>query len=138
MKSSIFFLSAGITLMGLTLIAAPKVVDLSKLPPPSTRKDVMYDKDIKGILDNSCVKCHGGEKAKAKLHLDTLAGAIKGSHDGKVIEPGTSAKSQLVLSVGHLGPKDGWMPPLHNKANIPPLTTEQIGLICAWIDQGAK
>jgi hypothetical protein len=30
------------------------------------------------------------------------------------------------------------MPPAHNKANIGPLTPEQIGLIRAWIDQGAK
>jgi hypothetical protein len=45
----------------------------------------------------------------------------------------------LVLSVAHLtDDKDTWMPPLHNKANIAPLTPEQIGLIRAWIDQGAK
>ena len=25
-----------------------------------------------------------------------------------------------------------------NKANLPPLTSDQIGLIRAWIDQGAK
>jgi len=30
------------------------------------------------------------------------------------------------------------MPPLKNKAGIKPLTPEQIGLIRAWIDQGAK
>jgi hypothetical protein len=30
------------------------------------------------------------------------------------------------------------MPPPRNKANIAPLTKEQIGLIRAWIDQGAK
>jgi hypothetical protein len=31
-----------------------------------------------------------------------------------------------------------WMPPLENKAGIKPLTSGQIGLIRAWIDQGAK
>ena len=30
------------------------------------------------------------------------------------------------------------MPPPDNKDRIPPLTPEQIGLIRAWIDQGAK
>ena len=29
------------------------------------------------------------------------------------------------------------MPPKDNKAKIPPLTKEEIGLIRAWIDQGA-
>jgi len=33
---------------------------------------------------------------------------------------------------------DAWMPPPHNKAGIKDLTPEQIGLIRAWIDQGAK
>jgi hypothetical protein len=99
---------------------------------------VTYAKDIKPIFDNSCAKCHGAEKPKAKLRLDSLEGALKGSQDGKVVEPGNSAKSQLILSAAHLGPKDSWMPPPNNKAKIGPLTREQVGLLRAWIDQGAK
>ena len=124
--------------MSLSLFALAKDVDTSKLPPPSNRQSVAYEKDIKPILDKSCVKCHSGEKPKAKLHLDSLAGALKGGADGKVVEPGNSAKSMLVINVAHLGDQDDWMPPPNNKANIPPLTQEQIGLIRAWIDQGAK
>ena len=112
--------------------------DASKLPPPSDRKDVTYARDIKPIFDESCVKCHSGEKPKAKLHLDSLEGALKGGVDGKVVEPGKSAKSTLVINVAHLGDEDDWMPPPHNKAGIKPLTNDQIGLIRAWIDQGAK
>jgi len=100
---------------------------------------VTYATDIKPIFDNSCVKCHSGDKPKAHLKLDSLEGALKGSHDGKVIIPGDSAKSQMVLAVAHATKDDHeWMPPLHNRANIGPLTREQIGLIRAWIDQGAK
>jgi len=113
-------------------------VDVSKLPPASTQKGVTYAKNIKAIFEKSCVKCHGAEKSKAKLRLDNLEGALKGSADNKVIEPGNSAKSMLVHNVAHLGDEDYWMPPPDNKANIPPLTKEQIGLIRAWIDQGAK
>jgi hypothetical protein len=113
-------------------------VDISKLPPPSERKDVTFAKDIKPIFEQSCVKCHGAEKPKAKLRLDSLEGAIKGSEDGKVIEPGDSAKSALVHSIGQLGKEDHWMPPPKNKAKIAPLTPEEVGLIRAWIDQGAK
>jgi hypothetical protein len=122
----------------LSLAASGKEVDLSKLPPASTQEGVTYEKDIKPIFDTSCVKCHGGEKPKAKLSLESLAGALKGGHDGKVIEPGNSAKSMMVRSVAHLGDQDEWMPPLKNKANIGPLTKDQIGLLRAWIDQGAK
>jgi hypothetical protein len=124
--------------MGLSTAAFAKDVDLSKLPPPSERKDMTYERDIKPIFDNSCIKCHGGQKPKAKLRLESLAGALKGGEDGKVIEPGNSAKSMLVVNVAHLGDKDDWMPPPKNKMNIAPLTKEQIGLIRAWIDQGAK
>jgi uncharacterized membrane protein len=121
---------------GLALAAA---ADTAQLPPASTKTGVTYATDIKPVFDHSCVKCHSGEKPKAKLRLDTLENALKGGTDGKVITPGDSAKSPLVLNVAHLSKdKDQWMPPPHNKANIGPLTPEQIGLIRAWIDQGAK
>lgn len=113
-------------------------VDTSKLPPASDKKGVTYAADIKPIFDKSCVKCHGVERPKAKLRLDSLEGAMKGSADGKVIEPGKSAESILVHNVARLGEEDYWMPPPDNKAKIPPLTADEIGLIRAWIDQGAK
>ena len=121
---------------GSTLIAADKKsVDVSKLPPASDKKGVTYDKDIKPIFQKSCFKCHGPEKQKAKMRLDSLAGALKGSENGKVIEVGDSAKSVLVHNIAHIGEEDDWMPP-PDKGD--PLTKEQIGLIRAWIDQGAK
>jgi hypothetical protein len=110
-----------------------------KLPPASTKQGVTYAADIKPILDVSCAKCHSGDKPKAHLKLDTLENALKGGRNGKVIIPGNSAKSPLVLNAAHLtGDKDLWMPPPHNKANIGPLTPAQIGLLRAWIDQGVK
>lgn len=129
----------GITgITGLTLGVLAKEVDISKLPPPSDRKDVTYQADIKPILEKSCVKCHGPQKPKAKLRLDSLEGVLKGGEDGKVIVPGNSAKSMLVINVAHAGDEDDWMPPPHNKMHVAPLTKEEIGLIRAWIDQGAK
>jgi hypothetical protein len=136
MKAPTLFVLIGTFSLSLAAFAAD--VDTSKLPPPSDQKNVTYAKDIKPILDKSCIKCHGEQKPKARLQLTSLESALKGSENGKVIEPGNSAKSRLVHSVGQLGHQDYWMPPPHNKANIPPLTKEQIGLIRAWIDQGAK
>src|SRR5258708_21368386 len=113
-------------------------VDLSKIPPASDRKDVTYAGDIKPIFDHSCMKCHGAEKPKGKLRLDSLEGALKGGQDGKVILPADSAHSILVQNIAHVGDEDDYMPPPNNKVGIGPLTKEQIGLIRAWIDQGAK
>ena len=113
-------------------------VDVSKIPPPSTAKDLTYAKDVKPIFEKSCIKCHGSEKQKAKLRLDSLPDTLKGGEDGKVILPGDSAGSLLVHNVAHVGDEDQYMPPPDNKDKIPPLTPEQIGTIRAWIDQGAK
>ena len=113
-------------------------VDVSKIPPAANVKDVTYDKDIRPVFEKSCVKCHGAEKPKGKLQLTSLPAILKGGEDGKVIEPGNSAGSLLVHNIAHVGDPDDYMPPPRNKAGIGPLTTEQIGLIRAWIDQGAK
>src|SRR5215475_9750677 len=113
-------------------------VDVSKIPPASTKTGVTYAADIKSIFEKSCTKCHGAEKQKGKLRLDSLEAVLKGSEDGKVVVPGKSAESILVHNVAHVGDEDMFMPPPDNKDKIPPLTKEQIGLIRAWIDQGAK
>ena len=109
------------------------------LPPASDKQGITYATDIKPIFDASCVKCHSGERAKARLHMDTLAGVLKGTKEGKIVTPGEPEKSWLVKSVAHLTKDaEGWMPPLHNKAGIKPLTKDEIGLILGWIKQGAK
>jgi hypothetical protein len=113
-------------------------VDPSKLPAPADKKDVTYVADIKPMFEKSCVKCHGAEKPKGKLRLDSLEGILKGGEDGKVIAPGKSIESLLVVNIAHLGDPDDYMPPPKNKAGIQALTKEEIGLVRAWIDQGAK
>ena len=123
----------------LSVQAAEKnAVDMSKIPPAASKTGVTYATDIKPIFESSCAKCHGAEKPKARLRLDNLDGVLKGGEDGKVVMPGNSAGSMLIHCVAHAGKPDGYMPPPRNKANIPPLTKEQIGLVRAWIDQGAK
>ncbi len=113
-------------------------VDVTKLPPPAQQTGVTYSGHIKPLLEQACVKCHSGEKAKGRLHLDSLEGVLKGGEDGKVIVPGDSAASVLVHNAGRVGDPDNYMPPPQNKAGIPPLTREQVALLRAWIDQGAK
>src|SRR5688572_19881425 len=131
-------LCLGITFAALLLNAnaADKkpAVDASKIPPPSDKKGVTYAADIKPIFDKACISCHGPEKQKAKLRLDSLEAALKGGADGKVIEPGKSADSVLVHNVAHVGDEEMFMPPPDNKDKIPPLTKEQVGLVRAWID----
>lgn len=109
-------------------------VDVSKLPPASAKKDLTFAKDIQPIFQKSCVKCHGPEKQKGKLRLDTLEATMKGGESGDCITKGNSAKSTLVHTIARLDP-DAAMPP-DGKGD--PLTKEQVGIVRAWIDQGAK
>ena len=125
--------------IGVSLVLAADAkktpVDVTKLPPPSDQKDVTYATDIRPIFEKNCFKCHGPEKHKGDLRLDSLKAALAGGEHGQVIVPNKSAESKLVHSIAHLGDEDDYMPP-PDKAK--PLTPQQIGLIRAWIDQGAK
>src|SRR5689334_2723443 len=104
MKSHLAFALAGT--LAISFFASAVDVDVSKLPPPSTKQGLTFDKDIKPLFDKSCIDCHSAEKPKGKLRLDTLAGTLKGSVDGKVLEPGNSAKSFLVANIAFLGDAD--------------------------------
>lgn len=117
-----------------TFAADHAKVDVSKLPPAAKKDGVTFAKDIKPIFEKSCVKCHGAEKQKGKLRLDSLEATLKGGEDGEILKKGKSAESDLVLSIARLD-EDSAMPP-EGKAD--PLTKEQVGLVRAWIDQGAK
>jgi mono/diheme cytochrome c family protein len=124
-----------VTAFGLAIAAsAQDAKPAASLPAASTKTGLTFATDIKPIFAASCLKCHDStKKPKAQLALDSLEGTLKGSKDGKVITPGDSAHSDLVLSIAHVGDPDTFMPK-HAKQ----LTPEQISLIRAWIDQGAK
>ena len=114
--------------------AADKKIDTTKLPPAGTQAGVTFAKDIKPLFEKSCVKCHGPEKQKGKLRLDTLEATLKGGENGKILAAGKSADSGLVHAIARLD-EDEAMPP---EGKGDPLTKEQVGLVRAWIDQGAK
>ena len=86
------------------------------------------------MFEKSCFKCHGAEKQKGKLRLDSLEATLKGGENGPNVVAKDSAKSTLVHSVGRLD-DDEAMPP---EGKGEPWTKEQVALIRAWVDQGAK
>lgn len=115
-----------------------KKVDMSKVPPASKQAGVTFAKDIKPILDKSCVKCHSGDKPKSKYRMDSLASVIKGGESGDpAVVPGHSDKSPIVLYTSD-AVEEMEMPPTEKRDRFPALTKDQIGLVRAWIDQGAK
>src|ERR1039458_6907148 len=111
----------------------PQPEPLPPLPPPASGQ-IDFDRDIKPILDASCLRCHGPEKPKSHFRLDNRESALKGGNNNtNDIIPGESNRSKLIAYVAGLD-KDIQMPPPDHG---PPLTPQQIGLLRAWIDRGA-
>jgi mono/diheme cytochrome c family protein len=106
----------------------------AELPSPATRT-VDFAHDVRPILQEHCVGCHGPEKQKSGYRLDARDTAIKGGDSGDAaIIPGKSAESPLIQFVAGLD-ADKLMPP--KKSDKPRLKAGEIGVLRAWIDQGA-
>ncbi len=68
----------------------------------------------------------------------TWKASSKAAKTAKWWNPARARKACSVLNIAHLGDEDDFMPPPKNKLGPKKLTDEQIGLVRAWIDQGAK
>ena len=116
--------------LGAYLCLPALAADPVKLPPAADRK-IDFEKDVKPILSAYCWKCHGPEKQKGGLRLDTRTGAITGGDSGAVITPGKSAESKLSHAVLADANDEIKMPPGEAR-----LAANEVGVLQAWIDQG--
>jgi mono/diheme cytochrome c family protein len=106
-------------------------VDPEKLPPAATRP-VDFTRDVQPIFEATCWNCHGPKRAESSFRLDQRADALKGGERGNDVIPGKSGESLLIHAVSGL----------HDELKMPKkgekLTAEQVGILRAWIDQGAQ
>ena len=121
----LFFLS------GLVATHASEEVVIAALPP-AAKTQVDFNRDIAPIFRERCFTCHGPDKQMGGLRLDLREQSLVGGYSGAVIKPGNSAESKLIHMVAGL--KEGLIMPLGGER----LTPEQVGLLRAWIDQGAE
>ena len=97
---------------------------------PSTAGVPDFERDVSPILTTRCVSCHGPDEQESFLRLDTYAELRKGGLSGEVIVPGNGSGSLIVQHVtGALQPR---MPD-----GKPPLPSDEIARLTAWIDAGA-
>ena len=99
--------------------------------PPAATIHVDYERDVKPLLAENCYSCHGSEVQQAGLRLDLRQNALRGGDYGPIIVPGKSDESKLIKRLVN-GDGGMQMPPTG------PLSPEQIGMLRAWIDQGAE
>jgi mono/diheme cytochrome c family protein len=97
----------------------------------ATPNESSYAK-VQAVLDKSCVGCHGEKNPKGGIDLRNHEVVMKGGEEGAIVVAGDPAKSVLVKALKGI---DGVKKmPLRGE----PLTEEQIKLIEAWIQDGAK
>jgi hypothetical protein len=86
------------------------------------------------VFDRHCVVCHGAEKQKAGLRLDSFENVMRGAESGEIIKPGDVKGSELFRRIT-LPPADDEVMPSDGK---PALSTDEITLIELWIASGAS
>ena len=100
--------------------------------PSAAAREVDFVKDIQPILSERCYSCHGAKKQEGQLRWDAREIALRGGEHGPVIVPGKSDQSKMILLVAGVDPENV-MPKKGER-----LSTEQVGLLRRWIDQGAN
>jgi len=96
--------------------------------------DSFYARHVYPIFDSNCVACHGDEKRKGGLQVDSYEFLMRGGEDGPVIIPGQPEKSILLQRITLPADHKKFMP----AEGKPPLKPEEIVWIRAWILQGAS
>jgi hypothetical protein len=113
------------------LLASPIFALLSaQSAAPASAPPISFDKDVKPVLEQHCLSCHGETTQSGKLDLRNRDSALKGGARGSDIVPGDAAASRLYRRVAGLERPS--MPP-----QAEPLPAEQIAAIKQWIDEGA-
>ena len=99
--------------------------------PPASQLQIDFQQHVELLFKNQCHKCHGQALQLAGLRLDSREAALAGGYSGPVVIPGNSAESRLIHLVAGIDEKT--VMPLEGER----LTPDQVGLLRAWIDQGA-
>jgi Protein of unknown function (DUF1553)/Protein of unknown function (DUF1549)/Planctomycete cytochrome C len=95
--------------------------------------EVHFSRDVRPILNQSCMPCHGGVRQKNGISFLFREEALGTGKSGKrTIVPGKPEESELIARVTSSDP-DTRMP-----YHAPPLSAQQIELLRRWIKQGAK
>ncbi len=102
----------------------------SRADDASSQRDALahFEQHVRPILVSRCLKCHGSQKQKGELRLDTRPSLLAGGESGPAIEPGDAAASLIISAIRY------------DSFEMPPdgqLSEREIEAIGHWIEQGA-
>src|SRR3954464_5461467 len=110
---------------------------LGLIQPLATSAELDFYRDVYPVLKANCISCHNKTTTKGDLNMESPELMKKGGETGPGIIAGKSAQSLVVQAAAHAD-RDLVMPPPNNKSGAVDLTASELGLLKAWIDQGAK
>ena len=114
----------------------PAILAILVLPLAKAEDPISFSRQIRPILSENCIACHGpDDKArKAKLRLDDEASAKSDRKGDIAIVPGKPELSSLIQRIESKDPEEVMPPPKQHKVISP----EQVALLKTWIRQGAR
>ena len=101
---------------------------------PDRLQQRVFAEVIQPILLQRCSACHGPEKQKAELRVDSFEALLKGGNDGPALVPGKAKDSRLIQRL---------LLPLSDEDHMPPEgkpqpTPAEITVLEWWIESGAQ
>jgi uncharacterized membrane protein len=120
------------------LLGAPEpkkeVAKGPEAPAAPVADPLVYQDVLQPVLKQYCVDCHGPEKQKGKLRLDSLEALLAGGENGPAVVAGAPKKSLLLTRLLLPDSDDDHMPPEGKPGPKP----EERALIEFWIERGAS
>jgi hypothetical protein len=87
-----------------------------------------FENKVRPVLAGTCQKCHGADKQKGGLRLDSREAVLKGGETGAAIVPGKPGESPMIDAINYRGLE---MPP-NGK-----LKADEIAALIEWVKMGA-
>jgi hypothetical protein len=119
---------------GLDVPAASLAVAAKTVPPEHAenmaRSMELFKSQVRAVLTEKCLPCHGGEEVRGELDLSTRAGLLKGGVHGPAVVPGDAQRSLLYKLVSHAAEP-------HMPFESPRLADETMEQLYQWIEWGA-
>lgn len=121
--------STSLSMAASLLIVGLESATANAPPSPSNEQALArFETQVRPMLHQHCVGCHGTERQRGGLRLDSRQAMLQGGESGPAIVPGRPDESLLIEML-----EEGRMPPKQE----PRLTQDQIAELRHWIEAGA-
>lgn len=148
LPNEVFFMTCNITSIITKIVGVFALVQIGfdsalgyqegAIPIAAVQRDkpVDFNSDILPILQRNCVACHNQQDNQGGLLLETPESMRKGGDNGPALLPNRGDDSLMLKYAAHQ--MEPVMPPKGNDVNAKSLTSEELGLLRLWINQGAQ